>query len=70
MKLNACIRLLITFGQLLYTHIQIDDTDWRKSPFLLPLLILFRFPFQSPFTYLESLPLCGAIPSTLAPGCS
>jgi hypothetical protein len=44
--------------------------DWRKSPFLLPLLILFWFPFQPSFTYLESLPLCGAIPSNLAPGCS
>jgi hypothetical protein len=36
-----------------------------QTHLLLPLLAPLWFPFQSPFTYLESLLSCGAIPSTL-----
>ncbi len=41
-----------------------------QFPFFAPLAGFLLVPLSIPFTYLESLLLCGAIPSTLAPACS
>jgi hypothetical protein len=67
------ILLLVAFTRLLwYTYIDYNAKFMAQS-LVIPLagfsLPIPPFP-QIPLTYLESLLLCGKIPSTLVPGCS
>ncbi len=60
-------RLLITFRQLLYTHIQIDDIDMAQSPFFTPLADFLSIPLSIPFYLLVIPPFVWCDPVHLGP---